>query len=98
KMKVNITANLEKYKFHQAGEELYQYFWHTFADKIIEDSKSRLSGDDSGDRRAAQETLMTILKECIKMLHPFTPFVTEEIWKMLPRAKGEQDLLIVEKW
>ena len=98
KMKIQVTANLEKYKFHQAGEELYQYFWHTFADKIIEDSKSRLSGDDSGDRRAAQETLMTILKECIKMLHPFTPFVTEEIWKMLPRTKGEQDLLIVEKW
>ena len=98
RLKKKITADLEDFKFHQAGETLYHYFWHTFADKIIEDSKKRLYGDNPAEKRAAQETLMTILKECLKMLHPFTPFVTEEVWQMVPKSKSEQKMIIVEKW
>ena len=41
---------------------------------------------------------MTILKECLKMLHPFTPFVTEEVWQMVPKSKSEQRMIMVEKW
>jgi len=98
RLKKKITADLEDFKFHQAGETLYHYFWHTFADKIIEDSKKRLYGDNPAEKRAAQETLMTILKECLKMLHPFTPFVTEEVWQMVPKSKSEQRMIMVEKW
>ena len=72
KIKTRVTRGLENYKFHQAGEELYHYFWHTFADKIIEDSKKRLYEGSPADKKAAQETLMTILKECLKMLLHFS--------------------------
>jgi len=108
KLKKKITADLENFKFHHAGEALYHYFWHTFADKIIEDSKKRLYDGAPAEKRAAQEMLMTILKECLKMLHPFMPFVTEEVWGMVPhsvkaslgkqKSKGEQELIMVEKW
>ena len=89
---------MENFKFHHAGEALYHYFWHTFADKIIEDSKKRLYDGAPAEKRAAQEMLMTILKECLKMLHPFTPFVTEEVWQMVPKSKSEQRMIMVEKW
>jgi len=98
KTKIRVTQSLENYKFHQAGEELYHYFWHTFADKIIEDSKKRLYEGSPADKKAAQETLMTILKECLKMLHPFMPYVTEEAWGRLPKNKDDREFLMIEKW
>ena len=98
KIKTRVTRGLENYKFHQAGEELYHYFWHTFADKIIEDSKKRLYEGSPADKKAAQETLMTILKECLKMLHPFMPYVTEEAWGRLPKNKDDREFLMIEKW
>lgn len=98
KLKISVTKNIDEFKFYKAADDLYHYFWHTFADKIIEDSKKRLYDGSPAEKRAAQETLMTILKESLKMLHPFMPFVTEEIWQILPRTKGEQKFLMVEKW
>ena len=95
-IKKQITADIDKFKFHHAGETLYHYFWHNFADKIIEANKSRLRGDDLADKAAAQAVLLAILKENLKMLHPFMPFVTEEIWGKLP-TKSKQ-LLMIERW
>lgn len=94
-IKDDVTALLDRYDFNQSSEKLYHYVWHTFADKIIENAKPRLAGDDSADRTAAQETLLAILKESLKMLHPFVPYVTEEIWSKLPGAKNK---LIIEAW
>lgn len=96
--KKRVTKYIEDYKFHQAGELIYQYFWHTFADKIIEDSKERLYGEDLAEKKAAQELTMTILKDCLKMLHPFMPYVTEAIWERVPKDKGDQELLMVQRW
>lgn len=96
--KKKITKDIEAYAFHKAAETLYHYFWHTFADKIIEEAKPRLANGTPAEKRAAQETLITILKECLKMLHPFTPYVTEEIWSRLPKEKSEAELLMVERW
>ncbi len=96
-----ITKYIKNYKYHQAGELLYQYFWHTFADQIVERSKNRLRSGNRADRQAIQEVLITILRECIKMLHPFCPFVTEEIWQKLPQStnrRRQTNLLIIEKW
>jgi len=98
KLKKKVTQDMENFKFHRASDDIYHYFWHTFADKIIEDSKDRLYGDDSAEKRAAQETLLTILKECLVMLHPFMPYVTEEVWSRVPKSKGEEDFLMVQKW
>jgi len=94
KMKAQVTKHLEKFEFHLAAEKLYHYFWHAFADKIIEKSKDRLQNGSEGEKRAAYHTLETILLESLKMLHPFMPFITEEIFQKLQPKK----LIIVEKW
>jgi len=102
----SITLHYENFRFHLAGEELYHYFWNTFADTLIEEMKPRLGdnaelgGKDADERRsdkqAAEWVIIHILAQTIKMLHPFIPFITEELWAMLPRT--EKALLIVEPW
>jgi len=82
------TGHMDKYRFAQAGELLYEYFWHQFCDKYIESAKSRLKTDQS-----AEATLHYILKNCLIMLHPFVPFVTEAVWQNL-----YSNLLLGEKW
>ena len=91
----DVTKDMDEYRFYMAGEKIYHYVWNTFADKILEENKERLYADDVQDRKAAQAMLMTILERSLILLHPFMPFVTEEIWQSLPDRK---DLLIVAKW
>ena len=91
-----ITDDMENYRFYLAGEKLYHYFWHTFADVIIEESKKQIASDDGKVKASSQWVLWTILVKMIKALHPFMPFVTEEIWGMLP-VKNKK-LLIIEQW
>ncbi len=93
---VSVTAHLENFRFHLATEELYHYFWNTFADTILEEMKSRLAGDDAVSKKSAQWVLLHILATTIKMLHPFIPFITEELWGILPRTSTS--LLIIEPW
>jgi valyl-tRNA synthetase len=98
KNKAHITKHIEKFEFHLAAEKLYHYFWHTFADKIIEEYKPRLRGAPSAgapaDQAAAYYILETIFLECLKMLHPFMPFISEEIYQKFYPDK----LLMTEKW
>ncbi|MEX2053952.1 MAG: valine--tRNA ligase [Candidatus Colwellbacteria bacterium] len=96
--KKRVTKYIEEYKFHQAGELIYQYFWHTFADKVIEESKDRLKSDKKSDKAAAQTVVMQILKESLKMLHPFMPYVTETAWQRLPKNKDEAKMLMIQRW
>jgi len=93
-----ITADIENYRFFLAGEKTYQYFWNTFADIIIEKSKARISGVDNSsiDKQSCQHTLYHILTTMLKVIHPFMPFITEEIWSLLPTTNKK--LLMVEKW
>lgn len=99
-LKKEVSQDIEDFRLHLAGEKLYQYFWHTFADKIIESAKPRLVGSDLKDKAAAQALIVTILVDCLKMLHPFVPFVTETIWQNLPASlKGKNAaLLITAEW
>ena len=98
-LKKELAADIEKFNLHRAAEKLYHYFWHTFADKIIEGAKPRLLGNNPEDRAAAQSLLVTTLTACLKMLHPFVPFVTEAIWQALPEnVKDSSQLLMIEKW
>ncbi|MDD5474951.1 MAG: valine--tRNA ligase [Syntrophales bacterium] len=79
-----VTEALEEYRFNEAATELYQFFWHEFCDWYLELAKGVLyADDDSPKRAAAQETLMRVLRTSIKLLHPFIPFVTEEIWQRI---------------
>ncbi|PJE64249.1 MAG: valine--tRNA ligase [Candidatus Ryanbacteria bacterium CG10_big_fil_rev_8_21_14_0_10_43_42] len=91
-----ITSDIESYKLYLAAEKLYHYFWHTFADTIIEESKPRLAKKQSKDRDAAIWVLHEILETLLKLLHPFIPFVTEAIWRYMP--KKDKELLLVETW
>ncbi len=75
----STTTHIEKYRLYMAGEELYHYIWHTFADKIIEESKDILKNENL--RKSRSILLATILTETITTLHPFMPFVTEAIWE-----------------
>jgi valyl-tRNA synthetase len=93
-----VTDHLQQYQLHLAAEKLYHYFWHTFADVIIEESKGRLRGEDTDTKTSAQWMLDSILRSSLKLLHPFMPFITEEIWSLLPRREGESELLMVERW
>lgn len=83
-----VTEDMEEYRYYLAAEKLYAYVWHRFADVILEESKGK-------PERGA--TLHLILKESLKLLHPFMPFVTEELWSLLPHEK-EPLLLMVETW
>jgi len=96
-IKKKMTYHLDNFHFSLAGELIYHYFWHTFADKIIEEMKNRIR--DNKNKKQAQYVLYKILTDCLKMLHPFMPFVTEGIWQKIPRYKDKRaDLLIIEKW
>jgi valyl-tRNA synthetase len=96
-IKKKITHHLDNFHFSLAGELIYHYFWHTFADKIIEEMKNRIR--DNKNKKQAQYVLYKILTDCLKALHPFMPFVTEEIWQKIPQYENKKaDLLIIEKW
>ncbi len=81
-----ITNDIEEYRMYLAAEKLYHYVWHRFADEIIEESK---------DKPEYRETLYYILEHVLKLLHPFMPFITEEIWSSLP---GQRAMLMVTSW
>lgn len=88
-----VTNHLDTYRFDLAADRVYHYLWHTFADIIIEKSKKELEGDR---RSAVQWKLYFILMTVLKTLHPFMPFVTEEIWQSLDTK--ETPYLFVAKW
>lgn len=95
----DVTSDFEEYRFHLASEKLYHYIWHRFADVIIEESKRILAGEDADAKLSRQQTLLYILKNTLLTLHPFMPFITEEIWLNMPRAKDKNEsLLMIEKW
>jgi valyl-tRNA synthetase len=91
-----ITKEMEEYKFYLVGEKIYQYTWTRFADVIIEESKNILLGSDEKSKISRAQFLLDTLIKILKVLHPFMPFVTEEIWGMMPI--DNKKLLIVEKW
>ena len=95
----DVTNDIENYRLYLASEKLYHYFWHTFADKIIEESKENLNGDDKEARQSTQKMIYSILVRNLKALHPFMPFVTEDIWSSLPKSyEKDSDILMVAKW
>ena len=92
-----ITKEMDGFKFYSASEKIYHYFWHVFCDKIIEEQKTRLNGEDKKEKLASQQLLMTILSESLKVLHPFMPFITEEIYQQLP-LKNKKQCIMIEEW
>ncbi len=79
-----VIRGLDEYRFNDAAAAVYQFVWHEFCDWYLELAKPVLyGGENPAGRRAAQKTLLDVLTQSIKLLHPFMPFLTEEIWQTL---------------
>lgn len=93
---VDVTKDMDEYRVYLAAEKIYHYTWHELADKILEESKPILASEDAATKASRQALLLSLLERTLRILHPFMPFVTEEIWQSLPEK--DSDLLMVAKW
>ena len=90
-----VTENLDKYEIGMAAQRIYDFVWDEYCDWYIEMVKSRLFGEDLKSKETAEKVLLFVLKDILKLLHPFMPFITEEIWQHLPE---NQKPLILSDW
>ena len=90
-----VTENLDKFELGLAVQKLYDFIWDVFCDWYIEISKSRLNGDDAAAADTARSVLVYVFTGTLALLHPFMPFITEEIWQSMSH-KGEA--LMVSEW
>ncbi len=89
----DVTANLEKFELGIAIQKLYDFIWDVFCDWYIEISKIRLQSGEGAD--TAKAVLVYVLTDILKLLHPFMPFITEEIYQALPH---DEEAIIISKW
>ena len=90
-----VTENLEKYELGVAVQKVYDFIWDTYCDWYIELTKARLYSDDADRKQTALQVLVYVLDQLLRLLHPFMPFITEEIWQNLPH---EGPALIAAQW
>ncbi len=90
-----VTENMDAYELGVASAKVYDFIWDTYCDWYIELTKARLYGEDEESKRTAQQVLVYVLDRFLRLLHPFMPFITEEIWQAIPH-KGE--FLIKAEW
>ena len=90
-----VTENLDKFEIGLAVSKLYDFIWDVYCDWYIELTKARLNGDDAEKAAVARGVLVYVLSNTLKLLHPFMPFITEEIWQALPH---EGETIMVSSW
>ena len=90
-----VTENMEAYELGVASAKVYDFIWSDYCDWYIELTKARLQGEDEAAKIQAQQVLCYVLLETLKLLHPYMPFITEEIWQALPH---EGDFLMTSSW
>ena len=90
-----VTENMDKYELGVAIQKIYDFIWDIYCDWYIEMTKARLFSDDVDRKQTAIQVLVYVLDQTLRLLHPFMPFITEEIWQSLPH---EGEALIVAKW
>ena len=94
-----VTENMDAYELGVASAKVYDFIWSDYCDWYIELTKARLQGDDEAAKVQAQQVLVYVLTETLKLLHPFMPFITEEIWQALPHAPGiDGGYLMLQSW
>ena len=92
---VDVSKNLDKYEIGLAADRIEDFIWNEYCDWYIEFAKIRLYGEDEDAKANVKKVLLYVLRKMLALLHPFMPFITEEIFAALPDTK---DLLIVEEW
>ena len=90
-----VTENMERYELGVAAQKVYDFIWDSYCDWYIELTKTLLQGEDEDSKLRAQQVLCYVLTETLKLLHPFMPFITEEIWQALPHSG---DYLMLQQW
>ena len=91
----SITEKIEKYDIGLAADDIYDFIWSDFCDWYIEIVKPVLYSDNAEEKTNTVKVLLYVLENILKLLHPFMPYITEEIWQALP---NREDALIVSKW
>ena len=91
----DVTDNLDSYELGVASAKIYDFIWDTYCDWYIELTKARLYADDENRKQTALQVLVYVLDQMLKLLHPFMPFITEEIWQSIPH---EGESLMLAKW
>jgi valyl-tRNA synthetase len=90
-----VARHIDAFRLDLAADAAYQFIWSRFADQVLEESKPLVKGENSARAASRAAALLRALDIILKALHPFMPFVTEEIWSDMP---GRSDLLMVEEW
>ena len=90
-----VTDNLEKFELGIAIQKLYDFIWDVFCDWYIEIAKIRLQGEDEKAKDTAKSVLVYVLTDILKLLHPFMPFITEEIYQAIPHS---DESIMISKW
>ena len=91
----DVTENLDRFELGMAVQKLYDFIWDVFCDWYIEICKSRLNGEDEAAKNTARSVLVYVFTNTLALLHPFMPFITEEIWQTMPHSG---DALMVTDW
>ena len=92
---VSVDDNMDKFEFVNVGSELYSFIWDDFCSWYIELSKVHLNSDDAIEKTATQNTLVYVLNAIVRLLHPFMPFVTEEIYQSIPHL---EESICISAW
>lgn len=96
---MEVTRNLERYDLGEAGRTLYEFLWNEFCDWYIEITKPRLYGKETEiSKKTAQKVLSEVLSGTMELLHPFMPFITEEIWQNIPKSGDKISTIMLAAW
>ena len=91
----DVTEQIERFELGMAAQKVHDFLWNEYCDWYIEMAKPRLNSDDTADKNTAVSVLNFVLADTLKLLHPFMPFITEEIYKSLPATTGS---IMISKW
>lgn len=95
KVTADVTAALEGYRFNEYTTTLYHFIWHEFCDWYVELAKQSLYGEDPASKKVTRSVLAFVLETVLRLLHPAIPYITEELWQMLPRKIRIGDSIMI---
>ena len=91
------TENLERFRFNDAAHDLYEFVWHAYCDWYVETSKEVLYGEDADRKAQVLKVMQYTMGVCLRLLHPFMPFLTEELWHAFDYG-GDDDTILFSAW
>ena len=93
-----VNAALDQYRFDQASSQVYQFIWHEYCDWYLELIKPTLQQKDSLEASRTRQTLIESFETLLRLLHPFMPFISEEIWQTLPKPTGDSQSIMIQRY